>query len=904
MAIGGSANDSATLTGVTGSAGGTVTYTVYSTSTCSGVVATLGPVTVTNGAVPNSPNWTATVAAGTYYFVANYSGDANNTAAQSGCGAEAITVNTNAPTISTQLSASSVAIGGSANDSATLSAATAGAGGTVTYTVYSTSTCSGVVATLGPVTVTNGAVPNSPNWTATVAAGTYYFVANYSGDANNTAAQSGCGAEAITVNTNAPTISTQLSASSVAIGGSANDSATLSAATAGAGGTVTYTVYSTSTCSGVVATLGPVTVTNGAVPNSPNWTATVAAGTYYFVANYSGDANNTVAQSGCGAEAITVNTNAPTISTQLSASSVAIGGSANDSATLTGVTGSAGGTVTYTVYSTSTCSGVVATLGPVTVTNGAVPNSPNWTATVAAGTYYFVANYSGDANNTAAQSGCGAEAITVNTNAPTISTQLSASSVAIGGSANDSATLSAATAGAGGTVTYTVYSTSTCSGVVATLGPVTVTNGAVPNSPNWTATVAAGTYYFVANYSGDANNTAAQSGCGAEAITVNTNAPTISTQLSASSVAIGGSANDSATLSAATAGAGGTVTYTVYSTSTCSGVVATLGPVTVTNGAVPNSPNWTATVAAGTYYFVANYSGDANNTAAQSGCGAEAITVNTNAPTISTQLSASSVVVSGTVYDTATLSGAAAGVSGTVTYTVYSTSTCSGVVATLGPVTVTNGAVPNSPNWTATVAAGTYYFVANYSGDANNTAAQSGCGAEAITVSSAISGSLAITNAPGNNSGRPMQGDQIIVTFATPPTPSLFCSAWTGNGSHSLSGPNVVVTAAKGTPYDSITGVTDSTDCSGGFHFGSINLGQSGYFNSSVTFGGASLTCAISLLGGCTTVSWNGTNTLTITLGAPTNGQPTQNASSVAVYTPDPNLGFTGTISSPNQTHF
>jgi hypothetical protein len=43
---------------------------------------------------------------------------------------------------------------------------------------------------------------------------------------------------------------------------------------------------------------------------------------------------------------------------------------------------------------------------------------------------------------------------------------------------------------------------------------------------------------------------------------------------------------------------------------------------------------------------------------------------------------------------------------------------------------------------------------------------------------------------------------------------------------------------------------------------------------------------------------------LTITLGPASLGDPTQNASSVAVYTPDAGLGFTGTISSPNQKHF
>ena len=71
-------------------------------------------------------------------------------------------------------------------------------------------------------------------------------------------------------------------------------------------------------------------------------------------------------------------------------------------------------------------------------------------------------------------------------------------------------------------------------------------------------------------------------------------------------------------------------------------------------------------------------------------------------------------------------------------YSVYDNATCAsgdgGLITTLGPVTVANGTVPASPSWTATGTAGTYYFVASYSGDTDDHAAASGCGAEPITV--------------------------------------------------------------------------------------------------------------------------------------------------------------------------
>jgi hypothetical protein len=908
-----------------------VTFAVYDNIFCTsgggGLMSTLGPLTVTNGSVPDSPDWTATGTAGTYYFVASYSGDANDHATASGCGAEPITVTQNAPTISAQLAATSVAIGSTAYDTALLSGASANAGGSVTYRVYDNATCAGasgrLISTLGPLTVTNGSVPDSPDWAATGTAGTYYFVASYSGDVNNAAAASGCGAEPITVAQDVPSISTQLSATSVAIGGTAYDTATLTGATAAAGGSVTYRVYGNATCAGasggLISTLGPLTVTNGAVPDSPAWTPD-AAGLDYFVASYSGDTNNTAATSGCSTEPVTVVQNAPSIATQLSVTSVAIGGSVHDTATLSGASASASGSVTYSVYDNAICTsgggGLISTLGPVTVTNGAVPDSPAWTPS-AAGPYYFVVSYSGDANDALSASGCSAEPITVNQSSTAISTQLSATSVAIGSSVYDTATLSGASANAGGSVTYNVYGNATCTsgggGLISTLGPVTVTNGAVPDSPAWTPN-AAGPYYFVASYSGDGNNTAAASGCIAEPITVSPNSPSIATQLSATSVAIGGSVYDTATLSGASVNAGGSATYSVYNNATCTsgggGLISTLGPATVASGTVPDSPSWTPTGTAGTYYFVASYSGDANNTAVASGCGAEPITVTQDVPSISTQLSATTVAIGGTAYDTAILSGASANAGGSVTYNVYDNATCAstggGLMSTLGPVTVASGTVPDSPNWTATVAAGTYYFVASYSGDANDTAAASGCGAEPITVmtTSLIAGSLAINNGSGIN-GRADQGDTIVVTYTTPPGLNSFCSGWTSSSHPELGGTNVVVTATETAGGDGmITSVSDANDCAGGFHFGSIDLGQGGYFNGTVTFGGPSLGCILIIDASCSSIQWDGANTLTITLGAASIGSLTKIAPSVAAYTPDPALGYTGTLSSPSAEHF
>src|SRR5205823_2494038 len=137
--VGDTLHDSATLTGASSNAGGTVTYTVYSDNACTTAFADAGTKTVTNGVVPDS-NGVQFNSAGDFYWQATYSGDANNPGpVSSACTSEHLVISPNGPSISTTLSASTGAIGDTIHDSATLSGATSNAGGTVGYTVYSDS---------------------------------------------------------------------------------------------------------------------------------------------------------------------------------------------------------------------------------------------------------------------------------------------------------------------------------------------------------------------------------------------------------------------------------------------------------------------------------------------------------------------------------------------------------------------------------------------------------------------------------------------------------------------------------------------------------------------------------------------------------------------------------------------
>jgi len=95
-----------------------------------------------------------------------------------------------------------------------------------------------------------------------------------------------------------------------------------------------------------------------------------------------------------------------------------------------------------------------------------------------------------------------------------------------------------------------------------------------------------------------------------------------------------------------------------------------------------------------------------------------------------------SVKPGASVFDSATLSGASPTASGTVTYNLYAGSACTGTPVFSSTKTVTNGLVPNSDPWTATV--GSYQWQATYSGDLASGGidqpTSSTCGAEPLTV--------------------------------------------------------------------------------------------------------------------------------------------------------------------------
>jgi hypothetical protein len=223
--------------------------------------------------------------------------------------------------------------------------------------------------------------------------------------------------------------------------------------------------------------------------------------------------------------------------------------------------------------------------------------------------------------------------------------------------------------------------------------------------------------------------------------------PTIATSQSADG-AVGSAVNDKATVSGTAGSPSGTVIFKLYGpdNTTCnvdgSAAVFTSSAVdlvsTTPGVSTATSPDFIPT-APGTYHWVAAYSGDSTYNSIRSNCADEAVLVSKAAPTIATTQSAGGnlgVVLS----DTATVSGGSSP-TGTVTFVLFppSNATCSanGTAAVYtSPAETLSGGTATSGSYTTTSAAGagTYLWVATYSGDANNSGAASGCTAEAVTV--------------------------------------------------------------------------------------------------------------------------------------------------------------------------
>lgn len=289
--------------------------------------------------------------------------------------------------------------------------------------------------------------------------------------------------------------------------------------------------------------------------------------------------------------------------------------------------------------------------------------------------------------------------------------------VLLGEAVHDTATLADGLFPAG-TVTFKVFGPddTACSSLPAASFEVTVEEDGEYTSSDFTPT-AAGTYRWIAEYSGGGENRAVAQPCNDanESVSVAKHTPTMSTQASAP-VALGGTISDTASIQSDLTLAG-TIIFKAYGPddATCSASPAfTSAPVPVNGDGEYTSADFTPT-AAGTYRWVAEYSGDASNEAVSGACNdsEESVEVAKAATTTSLAATPNPAVAGATVTLTAKVTGAEP--SGSVTFEDDATAIGTGTVGADGIATLT----------TSTLAVGAHTLSASYGGDADNLASDS-----------------------------------------------------------------------------------------------------------------------------------------------------------------------------------
>ena len=440
----------------------------------------------------------------------------------------------------------------------------------------------------------------------------------------------------------------------------------------------------------------------------------------------------------------------PTITTTPDPGSGPMGTTLKDSATLAGAANLDGtGSITFNLYGpgdTTCATSIHSETVPDISTDGPFDTSTGYVAD-SAGTYNWIASFSGDSNNSPASTLCGDEQVTVNPASPTITTTPDPGSGPMGTTLKDSATLAgAANLDGTGSITFNLYGpgdTTCATSIHSETVPDISTDGPFDTSTGYVAD-SAGTYNWIASFSGDSNNSPASTLCGDEQVTVNPASPTITTTPDPGSGPMGTTLKDSATLAgAANLDGTGSITFNLYGpgdTTCATSIHSETVPDISTDGPFDTSTGYVAD-SAGTYNWIASFSGDSNNSPASTLCGDEQVTVNPASPTITTTPDPGSGPMGTTLKDSATLAGAAnLDGTGSITFNLYGpgdTTCATSIHSETVPDISTDGPFDTSTGYVAD-SAGTYNWIASFSGDSNNSPASTLCGDEQVTVSAAV----------------------------------------------------------------------------------------------------------------------------------------------------------------------
>ena len=406
-----------------------------------------------------------------------------------------------------------------------------------------------------------------------------------------------------------PQLTTQASASGFPAGVSIFDVATL-----GLGdnptGTITFDLYGpdNATCAGDPIFTSDVTVNGNANYQSESY-PTNRAGTYQWVASYSGDANNDAVNTPCdvASERVVVAKKVPVLSSD---ASDPVNGQITNTATLTSGAGPAGpiGTITFSLYGPDNliCAGDPIFVSTATVAGEGEYTSEPFTPTET-GTYRWVVVYSGDDDNFAAGTICadpaGAVIVTeVGLVTPTIATMASPT-IPLGGQVTDTATLAGGTAPMG-EIVFRLYGPNDpgCSATPAYVSAAVPVNGNADYTSAPFVPTEAGLYRWRAFYSGDALNNATSGPCNAmnESVVVTGPGTTTTSSTSTTSPATTTTAPATTTTTpgstSTTASGGTTTTMSGNTTTTAGGGSTTTTSSTTTTTRPPTEAGTTTSV--------------------------------------------------------------------------------------------------------------------------------------------------------------------------------------------------------------------------------------------------------------------------------------------------------------------
>ncbi len=752
---GSTVHDVATVSGTLGTPTGSVIFKWFTNNTCSGdPAATSGTFALSGGTVDASSFTEGPLVAGLYGFKAHYNGDSNYLTGDGAC--EPLTVSKVSPGIVTTPNPTSGNIGGTLKDSALLSGGY-NPTGNIVFNLYNPSdaSCQSDPVFTNSVSVSGNGTYNTSSGFTSNASGTYHWIASYGGDANNTSIATSCG-EPVTISKLTSTTTTAIHdpnhgvVTSVDAGSTVHDSATVTGSGPTPTGNVNFTFYPGSgSCTGDSISKGTVAL-NGGVADPSTSAGPLNAGSYSFKGSYGGDNNYNGSVSGC--ESLTVNQITPKVSTVIHLANgsvvsgpIALGSSVSDEADVTGSFGIPTGNVDFTFYNNGTCTPEGNGAGNVALNGSGVASPSNPEGPLTTGSYSFKAHYNGDTNYVSGDSDC--ESLTVNKSDSTTVTHVhnpahqdvTNSSVALGTAVHDSATVGTQVDSIviTGNVTYNFYANNQCTGNADSSETVTYGTESTPK------TLAAGSYGYKADYSGDDNYNSSTGSCEPFSVAKADTETTTEVHdenhddITDSSVPLGSVVHDSATVGTQVGDfvLGGNVTYHFFTDGACE------GDSTDETVAVGDESNTTPALGAGSYSYQADYNGDDNYNSSKGVC--EPFSVEKASPSVTTEIHNGSegVITSETldlnVHDKATVAGSVEGFqpTGNVDFRFFNNGVCrsgEGEGTDAGTVSLVDG-IAHPSNTQTLSAAGHYSFQAHYSGDKNYADTTSAC--EPFTLS-------------------------------------------------------------------------------------------------------------------------------------------------------------------------